>query len=502
MEREARARALEATLRPLGHDVSVASERQDALEVVRTRRLDVALVAAEPEPVLIEELRQLAPGLPIIAVGAEDSALAAARALARGALGYVVQGEGGALSAPMTEVLTALVQRAGARVRVEADRLAVLEETRRVRKFYGDVLTSVGEGIVVIDEQGKIRFRNPEAARILGEEEAAPVLEEEPVAGQGAVPVLQMLVETLAEGQTRRDMIALEAEDQQKVFLDVTTSVLRSAEGRPSGAVAIVADRSSEKHLEAQLVHQERLATLGSLLASIAHEINNTLTSVTGCAEMGLELAQGAEQAAAKAQDPKTRAALEELANEIRMIFDIVLQSGINCQTIADNMLQYSRQAKPSHRVEQDLNKVIKNTLDVLGKHLGVEKVDLTLDLDPSGPRARIEPAKLQQALVNLIVNAVHALLEMPEEHPKQLRVETRRDTNAHQVTIAIRDNGPGIPPKRLERIFQPFFTTKGHGTGLGLHITRKVIEDLGGSISVESAVGVGTCFAVHLPLS
>jgi two-component system NtrC family sensor kinase len=310
-----------------------------------------------------------------------------------------------------------------------------------------------------------------------------------------------MLVETLSSGESQNRSLALEL-DEQRVFLDITTSVLRGADGKSTGAVATVADRSIEKGLEQQLVHSERLATLGSLLASIAHEINNTLTSVTGCAEMGLELADSADAAAAEETDPaKAKDALQELGSEVRMIFDMVLEAGLSAQTIANNMLQYSRQAKPSHRVHESVNGLLNKTLSVLGKHLGVEKVTLELDLDRNNPHVRVQPAKLQQALVNLIVNAVHALLDVPEER-RLLRLETRTDTEASEVLLVVKDHAGGIPPKRLERIWQPFFTTKGHGTGLGLYISQNVIEEQGGRITVESTVGEGTTFTIHLPLA
>ncbi|MBX3470270.1 MAG: PAS domain S-box protein [Planctomycetes bacterium] len=474
-----------------GHALQTVDAPGLALELARTRRIDALLVEDDD---LLDAARGVVPDVPVIVIGHDDTARAAARARARGAFGYVASARGAALDAEAREALCALVDRLAARARLEAERAQRLEEGQRSRRFYEDVLTNVGQGIVVIDQGGRIRFHNPEAARILGEDD------EGALAAQAAVPLLQMLVDTLVEGRPKTRMIAQQVDDEQKVFLDVTTSVLRGADGRPAGAIAIVSDRSTEKRLEEQLIHTERLATLGSLLASIAHEITNTLTSITGCAEMGLEVASDAEQAAGEAREPATRTALEGLAADIRQIFDTVLEAGINTQTIANNMLQYSRQSSPARVVRQDVNELIRKTLKTLGKHLGTDKVTVELDLDASAPCARLEPSKLQQALVNLVVNAIHALQEVPPPR-RVLRIVTRADAAARLIHLHVIDQGPGISPRKMEKIFQPFFTTKGHGTGLGLYISRKVLQDQGGTITLQSEVGKGTQFTIQLPM-
>lgn len=483
-------RALAGDLTRRGHALQVVDGPGQALELARTRSVDALLL---DDDALLDAARGVAPDLPVIVIGAEDTARAAGRARARGAFGYVPRAPGEPLDDEARGVLCALIDRLAARARLDAERVQRLEDGQRARRFYEDVLTNVGQGIVVIDQGGKISFHNPEAARILGEDD------EGVLAAQAAVPLLQMLVDTLVEGRPRTRMIAEEAEEQ-KVFLDVTTSVLRGADGRAAGAIAIVSDRSTEKRLEEQLIHTERLATLGSLLASIAHEITNTLTSITGCAEMGLEVAKEAEDAAAEAREPATRKALESLAGDIRQIFDTVLEAGINTQTIANNMLQYSRQSSPARVVRQDVNELIRKTLKTLGKHLGTDKVTVELDLDPTNPCARLEPSKLQQALVNLVVNAIHALQEVATPR-RALRIETRSDKAGRLIHLHVVDQGPGISPRKMEKIFQPFFTTKGHGTGLGLYISRKVLQDQGGTITLQSEVGKGTRFTIQLPL-
>ena len=474
-----------------GHALQAADGPSHALDLARTRSVDALLVEDEE---LLDRTRGVAPELPVIVIGEEDSARAAGRARARGAFGYVAGTPGVALDADTREIVCSRVERLAARARLEGERVQRLEDGQRSRRFYEDVLTNVGQGIVVIDQVGKIRFHNPEAARILGEDD------EGALSAQAAVPLLQMLVDTLVEGNPRTKMIAQEVDEEQKVFLDVTTSVLRGADGRPSGAIAIVSDRSTEKRLEEQLIHTERLATLGSLLASIAHEITNTLTSITGCAEMGHDVAKDADLAAERTKEPATRDALVSLSADLRQIFDTVLEAGINSQTIANNMLQYSRQSSPARVVRQDVNELIRKMLKTLGKHLGIDKVTIELALDPANPCARLEPSKLQQALVNLVVNAIHALQEVPPPR-RTLRIETRTDAKARQIFIHVIDQGPGISQRKMEKIFQPFFTTKGHGTGLGLYISRKVIQDQGGVITLQSEVGKGTQFTIQLPL-
>jgi PAS domain S-box-containing protein len=471
-----------------GHELQVADGREHAIEMARIRAVDALLVE---DADLVDAARAVAPDLPVIVIGAEDTARAAARARAGGAFGYVAAQ--GPLDPETREALCALIDRLGARARLEGERIQRVAEGLRSRRFYEDVLTNVGQGIVVIDQGGKLRFHNPEAARILGQDDQGAL------AAQAAVPLLQMLVDTFVEGKPKTQMIAQELEEQ-KVFFDVTTSVLRGADGRATGAIAIVSDRSTEKRLEEQLIHTERLATLGSLLASIAHEITNTLTSITGCAEMGLDVAKDAEQAAERAKDAAARDSLVSFAGDIRQIFDTVLEAGINCQTIANNMLQYSRQSSPARIVKQDINELIRKTLKTLGKHLGTDKVTVEQDLTAGVPAVRLEPSKLQQGLVNLIVNAIHALQEVPPPR-RVLRIETRFDAQNREVLIHVRDQGPGISQRKMEKMFQPFFTTKGHGTGLGLYITRKVIQDQGGAITLQSEVGKGTTFTIHLPV-
>lgn len=508
-----------------GYSLATA-EPEHALEAVRSRGAEIVLVtgrtlwpeagapAEGPGVFLLDRLRRGVPDSPVIVLGGPPEKLA--QAFARGVVGA-------ALRLDDEGELRAVLSAAAQRRRLDRHRAEALEDARRMRKFFEDVLRGLGEGIVVIDEGAHIRYRNPEAARVLGEDDDATPERGEIKSGSLKIqqmvlaPLLQLLVETLTEKEPKTKMIAFEEEDQ-KLFLDVTTSVLRSGDGRTTGAVAVVRDRSSEKILEEQLAHTERLATLGSLLAAIAHEIANPLSVITGCAEVGQETARDAGEAATRAKDPDARLALERLSKDVKDILDQVRDAGLRCQTIANNLLQYSRRT-PARVVEQDLNELVKKTLSFVGKYLGTDKVEVKLELDPKLPLVKIDAAQLQQALTNLIDNAVHAMLgqrkavsrntpaptaKAPSSteiklSPPRLTIATRVEGTS--AVIVVDDNGPGIPSRQLERIWRPFYTTKERGTGLGLYITRRAIEHQGGSISLETQLGRGTTFTIRLPM-
>lgn len=517
--------SLKSYLEELGYYVAT-TEADHVFESLRVRPFEIVLMVGElfedappragrpNEPYglsLLDKLRRTGVA-PIILGGRVDRM---PQAFARGAMGAIVRPN------DRDEVRTVLAQ-AGARRKEGRERLEALEEARKTRKFYEDVLRGLGEGIVVIDDEARIRYRNPEAARILGEDDDAT-----PAADAAAsmrlkqlvlAPLLQLLVETLTEREAKTKMVALE-EAEEKVFLDVTTSVLRSGDGRAQGAVGVIRDRSAEKILEEQLAHTERLATLGSLLASIAHEIANPLSVITGCAEVGQDTAAEAIEAAKETSDPHAKQILERLGKDVHDILDQVRDAGLRCQTIANNLLQYSRRT-PARVIEQDLNELIKKTLGFVGKYLNTDKVELALELDEKLPLVRCDAAQLQQAITNLVDNAVQAMLGQrkmmkqpagpgsPSQSstsvnlklgPARLSLATRVESG-HAVLV-IGDNGPGIPPRQLERIWRPFYTTKERGTGLGLYITKRAVEHQGGTVALETKVGVGTTFTIRLPL-
>ena len=230
-----------------------------------------------------------------------------------------------------------------------------------------------------------------------------------------------------------------------------------------------------------QLIEAEKLASLGRFIASIAHEINNPLTAVLGYAEFLSEAKLDSE-------------ALEML-DQLRLGAERV-------RTIVRSLQLFARQQK-SGLGQVSLNLLVEQALTLMRSDLSLDEVTVTLALDPDVPYTWGDGGQLSQVLLNLLVNAHHALRLRPL--PRALTIATALVGGADgpRLLLRVADNGPGIAPEVLPHIFKPFFTTKpaGQGTGLGLSICQAIVVEYGGTIQVESVPEVGTTFTVELPL-
>ncbi|OGK77833.1 MAG: hypothetical protein A2X52_12230 [Candidatus Rokubacteria bacterium GWC2_70_16] len=225
--------------------------------------------------------------------------------------------------------------------------------------------------------------------------------------------------------------------------------------------------------------HREKLAEMGSLLAGVAHELNNPLAVLIG----RLSLLRMKPEAEPLAQG---LGKLSEAADR--------------CVRIVRNFLALARQ-RPPERGEVSLNQVIREAVELLAYPLRVDNVAVQLALAEDLPRLWADPHQLHQVVVNLITNGHHAM--RGSQGPRRLTFTTRSDPARKRVCLEVADTGPGVPPDLLRRIFEPFFTTKpvGQGTGLGLAMCQGIVEGHGGSIRVESAPGAGATFVVELPV-
>ena len=308
----------------------------------------------------------------------------------------------------------------------------------------------------------------------------------QPLVSQGAYfPILVLTADVTQE--TRRRALAAGARDFLTKPLDRTEVLLRIQNLLETRflhqALQTQNDRLEEEVRERtqRLLQTEKVATMGELLAGVAHELNNPLSVVTG--RVGLLQSQLRDN--------------PEVARQL----DKVAEAADRCARIVRNFLALARQ-RPPERQEVHLNLVVDEALEMVGYALRTDGVEVTLELADDLPVLWADVHQLHQVLVNLITNGHHAMREKSEL--RVLTVKTASDPSRSRVSLSITDTGLGIPPAVRARIFEPFFTTKpaGQGTGLGLSLCQGIVEAHGGSIGVESEVGMGTVFTIQLPVT
>ena len=227
---------------------------------------------------------------------------------------------------------------------------------------------------------------------------------------------------------------------------------------------------------EAYMIQSEKLASLGQLASGMAHEIHNPLTIISGEAQLYLERFKG--------KDDQVDTVLKSIIEE--------------CQRAADITRRILRFAKPapSEFLPVDVKTTIEETLTLAGYQVRLEKVERVVQVPPNLPKIRGNQNQLQEVLLNLILNACQAMGE------KGGRLEVRANTaNGAFVQLQVIDNGPGIPLGKLVKVFDPFYTTKQTGTGLGLFVSQRIVKAHGGTIEVDSEEGQGACFTIRLPV-
>ena len=258
-----------------------------------------------------------------------------------------------------------------------------------------------------------------------------------------------------------------------------TISVTYSTPQRDEEVLCLIRDVTDQKMLQEQLIQSEKMSAIGQLVSGVAHELNNPLAGISAFAQLLLT---------EKRFPPDQRTAAEMIYAEAR-----------RASRIVQNLLTFARQHKPE-RTSTSLNQVLDDALELRGYELRVRGIEVVRDYDEDLPETMADAHQLQQVFLNLITNAEQAM-EKRQGNTQRLLVSTRRAGNV--IRIEVEDSGPGIPPNLLERIFNPFFTTKptGSGTGLGLSISLGIVREHEGKIWAENAPTGGAHFTIELPL-
>jgi len=345
----------------------------------------------------------------------------------------------------------------------------------------GALFRSVESAVVVADAQKKITAFSQAAERITGFR--ADDVIAKPISSL-PLPLKKIIDETFTSGKPVLDRpVELFPEREDKALVHANTALCLDNTGRPVAVVAIFHDLAAARKLELRTRRIERLASIGTLSAGVAHEIKNALVAVKSFASL---LDEG------KAEPEMTGL----ISREVKRI-----------DTLVSQLLKFAGPAKPAFS-PVSVHELLENSLRLVQHQLKTHKIQLVRALGAGADTVRGDGKQLEQAFINLLLNAIEAMEEMgtltvaseiviATDHISRFEPGNKKQ----QIQISIKDTGSGIPRELIPRLFDPFVTTKPEGTGLGLAITARIIHEHRGRIKVESEVNKGTTFKITLPL-
>jgi PAS domain S-box-containing protein len=367
------------------------------------------------------------------------------------------------------------------------------EDALRETENLSTTLNSIGDAVIATDPIGRIVRMNPAAEQLTGWTlarargrplgDVLPLLD---AATNGAVP--ELTAQVLREGQVvgpSNHKLRLPHGEEVRSIAD-TAAPIRDSSGRTTGCVVVLRDTTELRKMEGRLALAERMASIGTLAAGVAHEINNPLAYVLANVDF-----VSTELQAMKTDLPANR------AEEVRQALVEARHGAERVRRIVRDLKAFSR-AEDEKRELIDVRPLIESSINMAWNEIR-HRARLVKDLAAVAP-VLANPSRLGQVFLNVLINAAQAI-PIGRAERNEIRIATRTDSIGRAV-IQISDTGCGIPPQVMSRIFDPFFTTKpiGVGTGLGLSICQGIVSALEGEISVQSEVGKGTTLRIALP--
>ncbi|MGC9983618.1 MAG: ATP-binding protein [Polyangia bacterium] len=359
-----------------------------------------------------------------------------------------------------------------------------------VRDHLEQIVDQANVLVIATDLGGRVTVWNRAMARLTGfPRETVVGRDLLPWLSEVGMPELAQIMKQVADGGDLPTCeVRLPSVSGTVAHATFNVAVVRAEGGRPSAVLAVGQDVTALRVLQNQVIHAEKLATVGQIAAGVAHEINNPLTSIQACVEAVLHKASMAVQGRVPNQiEPVDLERLKRIQDGVERI-----------RRFTHDLVGYARPSRVE--IERlDLNEVVEHALSFC-EHIFVEaKATLDRDLAANLPPVRAVRDQVMQVVTNLVTNAAQAL----GEKGGTIRVRTFHDGEA-AVGLAVTDTGSGIREEHRASIFDPFFTTKpaGSGTGLGLSVVRNIVYAHGGQITFQSKLGSGTTFVVTLPVS
>ncbi len=364
------------------------------------------------------------------------------------------------------------------------------EMLRRSEERYRNLFEESLDTIYLTTPSGKILDINPAGVRMFGFDSRDQMLElesviglyEDPVDRQKALAILD------AEGLIRDNQVSMKRRDGTRLIVQDSSTLLRDATGRIVAYRGILKDVTDKKKLEEQLLQSQKLESLGQLTSGIAHDFNNVLGGIIGFTELALGKIENSHP----------------VHNYLMRIYGLADRAA----KITKQLLAFARRQILMPKV-LDLNQLVSDILELLKRLLGEQ---IQIEFTPGGGLSTIlaDPSQIEQVILNLAVNAGDAMqsggllaINTNNVTLDEFYCRTHVDVKPGEyVQLSMSDTGMGIAPEAIERIFEPFYTTKeiGKGTGLGLSVVHGIIRQHGGAINAYSEVGRGTTFKVYFP--
>ncbi len=386
--------------------------------------------------------------------------------------------------------------------RLDAEGLqTVVQQLARERSFLETVFNSIEDGILVVDEAGRILYFNQAVTRFLG---LQPNVEGQPITH--FIPELDWAKIARWDNAGGPGVVRHEFEVHypRPRFLRLYAAPL-DADARGSAGVALILHDATEARQQTfEAIESERIQALTLLAASVAHEIGNPLNALHIHLQLMereiKKLAAAAQHGALAGPRPRSRSAAlagepgaGEMVRRLEQYLAVAKGEISRLDYIVTQFLQAIRPTAPQLR-PASLNEVVEKVLELLRPELENRNLNVKTRLARQLPATPIDATQIQQVLLNLIKNAMHAMT-------KGGTLTLQTGEGADGVWVSVADTGGGIPQDQINRIFEPFYTTKKKGSGLGLLIVQRIVRAHGGRIELESQVGHGTTFRIWLPL-
>lgn len=360
---------------------------------------------------------------------------------------------------------------------------AKIKELNEIRSFNESILQNLYGGIISYNSEGTVTYINRPGAKLLERDESEILGRSiEEVLGNGAGKPSFFRKRFQEEGDLFSEAEVLKR-GGERIPIEVFLSYLRDNAGKVIGVTGVFRDITEKKEIEARMHRIDKLASLGQLASGIAHEIKNPLAGIGSAIQVLSSSIEGNDNR--------------------KKVFNEILKQIHRLDGTIRNMLSF---AKPSQLklAPTDPNEVIEAVIFLVRQQLKKQNIETRLNLGKGLPKVMIDPQQIQQAVLNVVLNAVEAMASggiLTLSMKEKIVADPSKKEHPMFISIIISDTGPGIPETTMARIFNPFYTTKPAGTGLGLSITQRIIEEHCGKIDIQSKIGEGTSFIIDLPV-